>query len=90
MVVEVRWPGGSQQAFYSPSLVVREYLSLGAEYPVDDFVGRTREALGVASERVREKYGVPCSRAAAALAGIERAAAGFAEGAVRVARFRTQ
>ncbi len=88
MVFEVRWPDGSQQSFYSPSPVVEEYLSAGAEYPVADFVGRTREALGVASERVREKYGFPCSRAAATVAGIEAAAAGFAEGAVRVVRFR--
>lgn len=88
MTFEVRWPDGSPQSFYSPSLVVAEYLEAGREYPVADFVGRTREALGVASERVRAKYGFPCSLAAASLAGIETAAAAQPEGSVRVERFR--
>jgi uncharacterized repeat protein (TIGR04042 family) len=88
MRFEVRWPDGSRQSFYSPSLVVQEYLSPGVEYPVADFVGRTREALGIASDRVRERYGFPCSRAAATIAGVEAAAAGFGEGAVRVERFQ--
>jgi uncharacterized repeat protein (TIGR04042 family) len=86
MTFEIRWPDGTAQPYYSPSLVVEEYLAAGASYPVDEFVRRSREALGIASERVREKFGFPCSRAAASLAAIERTAAGFADGAVRVER----
>jgi uncharacterized repeat protein (TIGR04042 family) len=86
MFFEVRWPDGSAQPYYSPSLVVEEYLKVGESYPVADFVSRSREALGIASERVREKYGMPCSRAAASLASIERTAATFTDGTVRVVR----
>lgn len=88
MLFEVRWPDGSQQSYYSPSLVVQDYLEPGAHYPVEDFVGRTREALGIASDRVRTKFGFPCSRAAASIAGIERDAAAFHDGTVTVERFR--
>jgi len=41
-----------------------------------------------ASDRVRAKYGFPCSRAAGSLSGIERDAAGFAGGSVTVTGFR--
>jgi len=37
---------------------------------------------------VRAAYGMPCSLAAASLARIERAAAAFGEGEVRVQRFK--
>ena len=46
-------------------------------------MGRSREALRQASERVRAAYGMPCSLAAASLERIERAAATFADGEVR-------
>ena len=88
MLFAVRWPDGSQQEFYSPSLVVEDYLAPGADYAVADFVHRSREALGIASDRVKAKYGMPCSLAAASIASIERAASGFADGNVRVAGFR--
>jgi uncharacterized repeat protein (TIGR04042 family) len=86
MIFEVRWPDGSARPYYSPSLVVEECLKVGESYPVADFVSRSREALGIASERVREKYGMPCSSAAASLAAIELTAATFADGTVRVER----
>ena len=88
MLFAVRWPDGSQQEFYSPSLVVEEYLEPGVDYPVADFLDRSREALGIASDRVEAKYGMPCSLAAASIAGIEKAASGFTDGEVRVAGFR--
>jgi uncharacterized repeat protein (TIGR04042 family) len=66
----VGWPDGSQQRCYSPSLVVEEFFQVGQAYPVGEFAGRAATALGIASDRVREKYGFPCSRAAAALAEI--------------------
>jgi uncharacterized repeat protein (TIGR04042 family) len=75
----VRWPDGEQMQCYSPSLVIEEHLCPGIPYPLDDFLKRSRTALLTASERVREKYGFPCSRALGALEAIERRAAGFAE-----------
>jgi uncharacterized repeat protein (TIGR04042 family) len=73
----LEWPDGSQQLCYSPSLIVEEYFEAGHSYPVTEFVRLSREALGIASDRVRAKYGFPCSLAAASLAGIEEAAARF-------------
>ena len=54
MHVRLRWPDGTRDRVYSPSLVLAEHLDEGASYP-----------------RVRARYGVPCGRAAASLAGIE-------------------
>jgi uncharacterized repeat protein (TIGR04042 family) len=88
MRFEVRWPDGSRREYYSPSLVVEDYLQPGRSYPLTDFLGRSREALRQASERVRAAYGMPCSLAAASLASIERAASTFADGEVSVQRFR--
>jgi uncharacterized repeat protein (TIGR04042 family) len=59
----VRWPDDTVTACYSPSLVVRDYLEVGKTYPLDDFVARSRTALTIASQRVEEKYGFPCSNA---------------------------
>jgi uncharacterized repeat protein (TIGR04042 family) len=79
MHFRVRWPDGTSETCYSPSLVIRDYFSEGASYALADFVGRSRIALVLASERVRAKYGRPCSRATAQLARIESAAARFAK-----------
>ena len=68
--------------------MVADHLETGREYAVDDFVARCRESLTIASDRVRAKYGFPCSRAAGSLSGIERDAAGFAGGSVTVTGFR--
>ena len=73
----LRWPDGRQQTFYSPSLVIKDYFEEGQAYLVDEFLIRSREALHVASERVKAKYGFACSRAASALADIEASAAPF-------------
>jgi uncharacterized repeat protein (TIGR04042 family) len=74
----IRWPDGMAETCYSPSLVVKDFLSPGTTYPLADFVERSRTALNIASDRVEAKYGWPCSRAKAQLARIESAADAFA------------
>ena len=64
MTFEVRWPDGSTQRCYSPSLVIHDHLTAGTHYAVDDFVERSSRALAEASERVRAKYGFACTSAA--------------------------
>ncbi len=73
--VRLRWPDGSLQHVYSPSLVVTDHLGEGDAYAVPDLVARMRTALTEASERVRASYGFPCSRAAASIAAVEQRAA---------------
>ncbi len=72
----IRWPDGRRESCYSPSLVVKDYLAPGESYGLDDFVDKTRTALGIASERVRQKYGFACSAAMDQLADIESVARG--------------
>jgi uncharacterized repeat protein (TIGR04042 family) len=79
MIFDIRWPDNSDERCYSPSLVVREHLAVGAAYPLPEFLGRCRTALRIASDRVQAKYGFPCSRAAAQLARLETRAAAFAD-----------
>ena len=73
----VRWPDGSAQRCYSPSRVIKDYFTPGESYVLTDFVQRSRAALGLASERVREKYGYGCAHAALQIEEIERAAGRF-------------
>jgi uncharacterized repeat protein (TIGR04042 family) len=79
MRFRIRWPDGSFESCYSPSLVIKDYFSVGAAYALADFVERSRTALAIASERVRAKYGTPCRRAMAQLARIENAAGAFTD-----------
>ncbi|MCE4226802.1 MSMEG_0570 family nitrogen starvation response protein [Methylobacterium sp. C25] len=76
MRFHVLWPDGRREACYSPSLVVQDFLKPGESYAVEDFVEKSRTALNIASERVREKYGFACSSALDQLARIESAAKG--------------
>ncbi len=71
MHFQVRWPDGTSASCYSPSLVVKDYLEVGATYTVDDFRSRARTALSIASDRVMAKYGFACSGALDQLALIE-------------------
>ncbi|MCU4118473.1 MSMEG_0570 family nitrogen starvation response protein [Variovorax sp. N23] len=90
MHFHVRWPDQSETRCYSPSLVVQDFLTPGQAYPLPDFLGRTREALGIASERVRAKFGFACSQAMDQLAEIEQIARRFEkhpEAQVTVLRF---
>jgi uncharacterized repeat protein (TIGR04042 family) len=71
MRFRIAWPDGSTESCYSPSLVIKDYFAVGNAYPVADFLARSRTALTIASERVRAKYGYPCSRALVQLERIE-------------------
>jgi uncharacterized repeat protein (TIGR04042 family) len=71
MHFRIQWPDSSEANCYSPSQVVSDFFTPGEDYPLDDFVTRAREALNIASERVREKYGFACSAAMDQLEKIE-------------------
>jgi len=71
MHFRIQWPDDSEAEWYSPSLVIKEFLNPGEAYELDDFVRRAGEALNIASERVREKYGYACSAAMDQLAQLE-------------------
>ena len=67
----IQLPDGLTKECYSPSTVVLKHFNQGEEMSVAEFIARSREALGAASERVREKYGFACSSAAAQLESVE-------------------
>lgn len=71
MTFEVKWPDGHVQSCYSPSLVMHDYLSAGSEYSVAEFLDHSRSALNEASERVKARFGVYCTSAAAQLSELE-------------------
>jgi uncharacterized repeat protein (TIGR04042 family) len=73
----VRWPDGSRETCYSPSTIVRDHFVPGTAYPLPDFLIHSRTALHAASERVRARYGSPCSLALGQLSRIEATAARF-------------
>jgi len=75
----LRWPDGSRETCYSPSTVIREHFVEGKDYALPDFLAASRTALNAASERVRARYGSPCSLALGQLARIEASAARFAD-----------
>lgn len=77
MHFDLRWPDGSQARCYSPSLVIKDYFQPGTAYPLPLFMAQVREALHIASERVRAKFGFACSQAMDQLAQIEHTAARF-------------
>lgn len=77
MHFRVRWPDESETDCYSPSLVIKDYFHPGQAYGLEEFLARSREGLGIASERVRAKYGYACSAAMDQLAEIEALAERF-------------
>jgi uncharacterized repeat protein (TIGR04042 family) len=86
----IRWPNGTEESCYSPSLVIKDYLEPGQSYPLADFLERSRTALSIASSRVQAKYGRPCSLALGQIARIEagcRDFAHFADARVSVETF---
>jgi uncharacterized repeat protein (TIGR04042 family) len=90
MSFAIRWPDGSTEQCYSPSLVIRDHLAVGETYDVAEFIRRSRIALTIASDRVREKYGFACSRAMGQLARLEATAGRFgsaSDGGVTVTSF---
>ncbi len=78
MTFRIIWPDEAEADYYSPSLIIRDYFAAGETLPLETFLQRAREALRIASDRVEQKYGFPCSRAHATLAAIERRAEPFA------------
>lgn len=78
MRFHIRWPDGAPERCYSPSLVIREHFEAGRSYALADFLDRSRTALTIASERVRARYGHPCSLALGQLARIEATGLRFA------------
>lgn len=88
MHFHLRWPDRSETRCYSPSLVIKDYLVPGSSYPLPEFLARSREALHIASERVRAKFGYACSMAMDQLVQIEATAERFdAQAEVEVLRF---
>lgn len=79
MTFTVRWPDGLTREYYSPSLVVHDHLSTGADYSVAELRDRARVALGLASDRVLATYGFRCTSAAETVAAIDTAAARYAD-----------
>lgn len=84
MRFRVRWPDGTEARCYSPSLVMHDYLTVETSYPVDEFVRRSSEALQIASERVRAKFGFACTSAMQQEHEIVETARRFGSGEVRV------
>ena len=84
MTFAVRWPDGRETSHYSPSLVLHDFLRVGEVFPVPEFVGRTWQALGMASERVRAKYGVACTSALQTQQDIEALAGSYPAGDVQI------
>ncbi|MDT7725392.1 MAG: hypothetical protein QOI21_1968 [Actinomycetota bacterium] len=80
----VSWPDGTTQRCYSPSLIVEEFFDAGQAYSVGEFVKRSTTALGIASDRVQEKYGFPCSQAAAQLVEIRTRAGKYGDSGAEV------
>ena len=77
MHFHLRWPDASESRCYSPSLVIKDYFQPATVYPLPQFMAQMREALNIASERVRAKYGFACSMAMDTLAQLEEQAARF-------------
>ena len=77
MHFDIRWPDATQSHCYSPSLVIKDYFQPGTRYPLPQFMAQVREALNIASERVRAKFGFSCSSAMDQLAQLEQTAARF-------------
>ncbi|MBE9045128.1 MSMEG_0570 family nitrogen starvation response protein [Pleurocapsales cyanobacterium LEGE 10410] len=67
----IQWPDGTKQSCYSPSLVVKKYFTPGEKYELAEFVEKSRTALNIASDRVKQAYGFPCSKALKQLKQIE-------------------
>jgi uncharacterized repeat protein (TIGR04042 family) len=80
----IEWPDGTTETCYSPSTIVRDHFANFTSYGMAEFLARSRAALTAASERVRERYGAPCSLALGQLARIEAAASRFSAESVVV------
>jgi uncharacterized repeat protein (TIGR04042 family) len=87
---KIQWPDGSEETCYSPSSIVKQYFEPEQDYELADFVDRARDALTIASDRVRAKYGSPCGLAIGQLIEIQSSAERFSSHSrpiVRVIKF---
>ncbi|AFW02730.1 hypothetical protein B932_3185 [Gluconobacter oxydans H24] len=92
MTFRVRWPDGKETDCYSPSLVIKDHFAAGQDYPIREFLEKADTALTEASDRVRARYGFPCSRALGQLQTIRQTCASFfnrPDAQVRVLSFRS-
>lgn len=86
----VTWPDGRQESCYSPSTVITQYFQVGAEYPLAEFGRRASDALSMASDRVRARYGMGCAQAmnqADSIANTVKRFALLPDAHVRIERF---
>lgn len=86
----VLWPDGRKERCYSPSSVVTEYLEVGVAYPLAEFAQRADDALAMANERVRARYGMGCAQAmnqAATIADTVKRLAHLPDAQVRIEQF---
>ncbi|MEL6930612.1 MAG: MSMEG_0570 family nitrogen starvation response protein [Cyanobacteria bacterium J06600_6] len=74
---QIQWPDGTEQNCYSPSLVVKQYFTPGETYELAEFIEKSRTALNIASDRVKEAYGFSCGRALGQIKQIESKAAEY-------------
>lgn len=65
MTFAIEWPDGRMMDCYSPSLVMHDFLTEGHQYPVQQFVDRSSQALDQAADRVKERFGFTCTSAMA-------------------------
>ncbi len=76
---KIEWPNGEVENCYSPSSIVKQYFEPGQAYDMAEFVGRSQQALQLASDRVKAKYGSPCGLALGQLQAIESTAKQFSQ-----------
>lgn len=90
MTFTVRWPDGATQDCYSPSLVMHDFFVDETSYSIAEFMSRAVTALTQASERVKARYGMYCTSAAAQIESLqdacERVEARYPHGEVTVVK----
>lgn len=63
--IAIRWADGTLQTGESPSRAIERFIVAGGAYPRDELRRRLSDGLQAASDRVRERYGMACTAAAA-------------------------
>jgi len=86
MTFTVQWPDGTTQDCYSPSLVMHDFLDAETTYPIDDFMSRSTTALRQAGDRVKARYGMYCTSAAAQIEVLEATRSRYQGGMITVLR----
>jgi putative flavoprotein involved in K+ transport len=84
--IRIRWADGTVQDGESPSRAIERFIVAGAVYPRDELRRRLTEGLQAASDRVRERFGMACTAAAAQSEAFEAAALQHGGGPEALAR----